>query len=930
MSPEELSKLKKPPTGHASPNTAIYDMIRFWGRKPHNLVRKYIECYTHKGDVVLDPFAGCGVVAVEALKSKRRVIYNDLNAYCRFIGKVSSAPVDIKALNLAFDELLKRIKTEEFPVIAGKKKKKINFEWLYSTKCEKCTGEAEIIGVTYTKVYNRARIKKSRLRSLKGVKGEEIPIVLIKSKDTLSKIAFEVYKVIAEESPISHDELTKKLKLDVRPEEITRAINEKLQGQGLVEVSSETPVSIEYICRNTKCSARRISKKPDEDDLRKIEEINNMKPAYYYPKEKLSYPTTSRFLTYRPGTESVDRLFTSRNLIALSILRNEISKLDASPNIKQALLLCFAAILEHVCKMERPNKKGWGVKNYILHPIFFEQNVLHAFRNRFELVAEGKEELGSKIGDFYRESIRPTNVIENSDTVCFLNVDSRELPLKDSSIDYVFTDPEYGDSIQYYELSLMASRWLNLKSDWKKEIVVNPKQGKTPEIYRDMLTTAFKQVYRVLKPSKYMTVTFHSREIRYWNALMYAIQVAGFKYVSAIYQVPQKEYTNWLYARNPGEMTGDVYITFYKPEVKTKPGVIDIDLKDVTRDIILPEAREIILLHNGQATFNQLVRGVTLCLISKGLMQSPKIRDLNYEAIFDGHFKRLGRAKVWRLREEERVSPVDFIPLDRRIAWIIFSVFNRIHYRLRQKVTVTDILSAIFTTLKNAKTPENKEIMDILNDVAEPMKGKALPYWEPRKEIQTTLEFISARPAVPKEEVGEKYDHERVIRVISQLGADFGFDVWIGDPEVRKNAELKKYRTVEELKIAAVDKVVLDRLKNVDVVWLRRKTMPVCLIEVEHTTDLRGGLVRMANIFEVAPHLDVKTFTIIPDKRVLKLKEVLSEPTIKHLVGEKTIYYATYSLIAQLSDETEYRKLRFKDFLSICEVLEPTGELAPS
>ena len=80
-----LTEFKKPPIDHALPNTPIYDMIRFWGRKPHNLVNKYIDCYTEDNEIVFDPFAGCGVVATESLRLRRRVIYNDLNKFCRFI-----------------------------------------------------------------------------------------------------------------------------------------------------------------------------------------------------------------------------------------------------------------------------------------------------------------------------------------------------------------------------------------------------------------------------------------------------------------------------------------------------------------------------------------------------------------------------------------------------------------------------------------------------------------------------------------------------------------------------------------------------------------------------------------------------------------------------------------------------------------------------
>ncbi|MCD6318419.1 hypothetical protein J7M02_05080, partial [Candidatus Aerophobetes bacterium] len=806
-----------------------------------------------------------------------------------------------------------------YPVLVKNKKKRIGLEWLYSTRCPRCRNTAEVLSMTYMRIYEASKIPK---REVLVIDDMEIPKKIVQGDDKMSQIALEIYKVIKAEGPISHKELIAKLNLDVRPEEITRAINDRLESPGFIKEVGETPIVIEFKCSNRDCPMRRGVKRLDKEDIDKLQRLNEITPFYFFPKKKLSYGSR-RFLTQRPGTESIDKLFTSRNKIALSVLGREIKNLKVEKNIKDTLLLCFAAILEHVCKMERPNKKGWGVKNYIVHPIFLEQNVLHVFKNRFNAIMKGKEEANREIGDFFQESENPGDLINDKANVCFLNEDARNLPIDDCSVDYVFTDPEYGDSIQYYELSQLGASWLGLENDWKNEIVVNPKQGKATDIYRDMLCEAFKEIYRVLKPDKYMTVTFHSREIKYWNALMYAIQVTGFRYVTAVYQIPQREYTNWIYAKNPGEMTGDIYVTFYKPKVKPLPHVKGININRIVSDIILPKARQIILLHNGQATFNQLVRGITLSLIDKGLMHNSKVRDLNYIKIFDEHFERLTRrAKIWRLKREERVSPLDFVPLDRRIEWIAFSVFNKKRQQ-GENVTIDDILSAIFTLLKNSKTPENREILQIIRDIAKPVRGEKRPFWEYMGERQLTLGFFPIDTYALKISSAEELDHSRVIRVVSQFGKDFGYDVWIGEPEIRKNPELKKYRNMEKLVIPGLDKLILERLKNIDIIWLQRKAVPVSLIEVEHTTNLREGLLRMANVFDAIPHLRIETFVILPDKRQKKLSEVLQEPSIKTLLSKRVVYYAPYSLIAELMDEREYRHLSFDDFRSICNVLQP-------
>jgi DNA modification methylase len=54
-------------------------MHKFWARKPHNIVRHYIESYSRDGEIVLDPFCGSGVTPLEAMKQGRKAIAVDLD-----------------------------------------------------------------------------------------------------------------------------------------------------------------------------------------------------------------------------------------------------------------------------------------------------------------------------------------------------------------------------------------------------------------------------------------------------------------------------------------------------------------------------------------------------------------------------------------------------------------------------------------------------------------------------------------------------------------------------------------------------------------------------------------------------------------------------------------------------------------------------------
>jgi adenine-specific DNA methylase len=62
-----------------------YGVHPYFTRRPANVVRKYIERYSRVGDLVLDPFGGTGVTAIEAFLLGREAIQNDLNPFANFI-----------------------------------------------------------------------------------------------------------------------------------------------------------------------------------------------------------------------------------------------------------------------------------------------------------------------------------------------------------------------------------------------------------------------------------------------------------------------------------------------------------------------------------------------------------------------------------------------------------------------------------------------------------------------------------------------------------------------------------------------------------------------------------------------------------------------------------------------------------------------------
>jgi NAD(P)H-flavin reductase/16S rRNA G966 N2-methylase RsmD len=108
----------------------MYSMHRYWSKKPSEVIAEYIKAYTYKGDVILDPFSGYGVTAIEALRLGRRVVAIDLNPMATFITKVILEPVNLPNLRWGFQDVRKACQSKIFQ--------------LFTTKCPKCGGKGVI------------------------------------------------------------------------------------------------------------------------------------------------------------------------------------------------------------------------------------------------------------------------------------------------------------------------------------------------------------------------------------------------------------------------------------------------------------------------------------------------------------------------------------------------------------------------------------------------------------------------------------------------------------------------------------------------------------------------------------------------------------------------------------------------------------------
>lgn len=82
------------------------------------------------------------------------------------------------------------------------------------------------------------------------------------------------------------------------------------------------------------------------------------------------------------------------------------------------------------------------------------------------------------------------------------------LGLPDSSIDYIFTDPPFGDNLAYSELNFIVEAFHRVFTHQGPEAVMSDSQQKGLHEYYRLMKSCFAEYYRVLKPGRWMTVVF--------------------------------------------------------------------------------------------------------------------------------------------------------------------------------------------------------------------------------------------------------------------------------------------------------------------------------------------------------------------------------------------------------------------------------------
>lgn len=543
---------------------ALYTAHSYHTKVPHKAIMRYILHYTAPGDIVFDGFCGSGMTGVAAQlcgdrsevaslgyrlsntgavqvevsdpagKTRlvtisqigaRRSLLNDLSPAATFIAANYVSPIDIQGFETNATNILNDIERElgwmyETLHSDGKTKGRINYTvWSEVFTCPDCSKEI----IFYTEAFDK------KARSIR----DSFPCPHCGTESTKDRLNL-VYE--------------------------TRIDGATGRGSSLPK---RVPVLINYTARGEK-----HEKVPDKHDFAILKRVAALPFPMSFPTLALPDMQMRRVGRMKSaGIENIHHFFLPRPTQVLASLWERAS--SCRDRRQRNMLLFFVEqAIWGMSVLARYVPTHYSQVNQCLSGVFYVASQIVDASPWY--ILGGKLKRLVKAFASYRAS--EGNAIVTTQ-------DLAGLGLPDNSVDYIFTDPPFGENIYYSDLNILVESWHGVRTAPAQEAIVDRVKAKTLLDYQRMMQKCFTNCCRVLKPGRWITVEFHNSRNSVWNAIQEALQRAGF--VVADVRTLDKKQGSFQQIVSGNTVKQDLIISAYKPNggleerLKEKAGTED-------------------------------------------------------------------------------------------------------------------------------------------------------------------------------------------------------------------------------------------------------------------------------------------------------------------------------------------------------------------
>ena len=513
---------------------AVYRAHGYHTKVPHLAIVPSILHYTEPGDLVLDGFAGSGMTGVaaqwcetapenyrKALESQwvkegfgepkwglRRTIQNDLSPLASFIAANYGLPINVETFAEAGRVLLDEVEAEvgwmyETIHTDGETKGRIDYTvWSEVFLCPECANEV---------VFLEEALDRTTGRVKDSFPCPDCDAVL--NKDRLERL-FES-------------------ELDAATEQVRKHITFR-------------PSLIRYTVDGST-----FEKKPDSGDRALLQRILGLPFPAEVPTNRLPIEDMYHGSRLAPkGINFTHHFFLPRAAYALAAMWR---RANAHPDarIRHMLLYFVEQAISTMSLLNRFRGNQGSQSNQVLSGVYYIPSQVAEISPWYRL--EGKLSQMLRVFQFTHSHAEATIVS---------TADCGELSLPDNSIDYVFTDPPFGENIYYADLNILIESWHGVLTNAVPEAIVDRFKEKGLTEYQRLMQRCFQEYRRVLKPGRWITVVFHNSRNAVWTAIQEAMLAAGF--IVADVRTMDKQQGSYRQVTSTA-VKQDLVISAYKP-----------------------------------------------------------------------------------------------------------------------------------------------------------------------------------------------------------------------------------------------------------------------------------------------------------------------------------------------------------------------------
>ncbi|GJQ44128.1 MAG: EVE domain-containing protein [Ignavibacteriae bacterium] len=192
------------------------------------------------------------------------------------------------------------------------------------------------------------------------------------------------------------------------------------------------------------------------------------------------------------------------------------------------------------------------------------------------------------------------------------------------------------------------------------------------------------------------------------------------------------------------------------------------------------------------------------------------------------------------------------------------------------KLNNTDGETIINELFEASKNPVKREIdKNKLSYLPNIFKAKIGSVTIPEKEEEEKTE----------DQTKESSSHLEIQWLLLKLGNDMGYDVWAARNDRNKEYNGIKFTSLPKIKTELplqFDEATNRTIELIDVLWLKGNTI-VSAFEIESTTLIYSGLLRMSDLISMQPNLKIPLYLVAPDERRSKVISEINRPTFLKL-----------------------------------------------